>query len=230
MATCAKVEPTDTVAVSDVLGRLETCYGRPVWGISHPPLDELILTILSQHTSDANCERAFASLRARFPDWEQVSRASDLAIADAIRVGGLASVKAPRIKMVVSQVLKTGALDDLGSLSLADAKSLLQSLPGVGPKTAACVLLFACHRPALPVDTHVYRVSHRIGLIDTDVSAESAHEILESLLDEQDVYSFHVNMINHGRMICRARSPRCTECSLSNLCKFASQGEEVEVT
>ncbi|HVB66041.1 MAG TPA: endonuclease III [Nitrolancea sp.] len=226
MATSASDEPTHTIAVSEVLRRLEGCYGRPTWEIAHPPLDELILTILSQHTSDANCERAFASLRARFPDWDQISLASDDEIADAIRAGGLASVKAPRIKMVVSQVLETNALDDLGSLSLADAKALLQSLPGVGPKTAACVLLFACHRPALPVDTHVFRVSHRVGLIDTDVTPESAHDVLEALLDEDDVYSFHVNLIKHGRTVCRARSPRCAECSLSDLCAFALQGKE----
>jgi endonuclease III len=224
MATSASEEQTRTTAVSEVLRRLEACYGRPAWEIAHPPLDELILTILSQHTSDANCEHAFASLRARFPDWEQVRLASDEEIVDAIRMGGLASVKAPRIKMVVSQVLATNALDDLDSLSLADAKSLLQSLPGVGPKTAACVLLFACHRPALPVDTHVYRVSHRIGLIDAEVNAESAHDILESLLEDHDVYSFHVNMIKHGRAVCRSRSPRCSECSLADLCRFALQG------
>jgi len=218
--------PTQASLADEVLRRLEASYGRPAWEAVHSPLEELVLTILSQHTSDANCERAFASLRHAFPTWDQVATASDEQIADAIRGGGLAKVKAPRIKMVVTQVLSTHALDDLDSLTLSDAKSRLRSLPGVGPKTAACVLLFACGRPALPVDTHVYRVSRRIGLIDTTVSAEQAHDQLEPLLNECDVYSFHMNMILHGRTICRARSPRCTECSVVDLCDFATHGEQ----
>lgn len=219
MVTATDERQTDSIFAREVLRRLETCFGRPTWRVEHSPLDELVLTILSQHTSDINCERAFASLRAIFPSWEEVVAAPDEAIADAIRAGGLARVKAPRIKMVVSRVLAGNLLDGLEQRPLDEAKALLRSLPGVGPKTAACVLLFACRRPALPVDTHVYRVSQRIGLIDGSTNPEDAHEALEALLDPQDVYSFHVNMIQHGRAICRARSPQCANCPLAELCR-----------
>ena len=229
MVTGANQNRTQSIPANEVLRHLEACYGRPAWETVHSPLEELVLTILSQHTSDINCERAFAALREAFPAWEQVCLATDDEIADAIRAGGLATIKAPRIKMVVSQVLATNVLDDLDSLPLGEAKALLQSLPGVGPKTAACVLLFACQRPALPVDTHVFRVSHRIGLIDANIGAENAHAALEMQLDERDVYSFHVNMIKHGRAICRARSPRCSECSISDLCRYAMQRGEQAV-
>jgi endonuclease-3 len=219
MVTATDERQINSIFAREVLRRLETSYGRPAWRVEHTPLDELVLTILSQHTSDINCERAFASLRAAFPTWDEVVAAPDDAIADAIRAGGLARVKAPRIKMVVSQVLAGNLLDGIEKRPLAEAKALLRSLPGVGPKTAACVLLFACQRPALPVDTHVYRVSQRIGLIDGSTNPEDAHEALEALLDPQDVYSFHVNMIQHGRAICRARSPQCAGCPLAGLCR-----------
>ncbi len=209
--------------VAVMLSRLEDAYGRPIWRISNPPLDELVLTILSQHTSDANCERAFRSLRAAFPVWEDVASADPDEIANAIRSGGLAAMKAPRIKAVVREALAGDLLDDLPSAPLGEAKSRLQALPGVGPKTAACVLLFACHQPALPVDTHVFRVSHRVGLIDHSTSANQAHDKLESLLDPEDVYSFHLNVIKHGREVCRARSPRCSDCVLTDLCDFYDQ-------
>jgi endonuclease III len=219
MVTAIDERQTNSIFAREVLRRLETSYGRPSWQVEHSPLDELVLTILSQHTSDINCERAFASLRATFPTWDELIAAPDEAIADAIRAGGLARVKAPRIKMVVSQVLAGNLLDGIEKRPLAEAKALLRSLPGVGPKTAACVLLFACRRPALPVDTHVYRVSQRVGLIDGSTNPEDAHETLEALLDAHDVYSFHINMIQHGRAICRARSPQCASCPLADLCR-----------
>jgi endonuclease-3 len=219
MVTATGTRQPNSTFAREVLRRLETCFGRPDWQVEHPPLDELVLTILSQHTSDINCERAFASLRAEFPTWEAVVAASDDAIADAIRAGGLASVKAPRIKMVVSRVLADNLLEGIERRPLGEAKALLRSLPGVGPKTAACVLLFACRRPALPVDTHVYRVAQRVGLIDGTTNPEDAHETLEALLDPRDVYSFHVNMIQHGRKICRARSPHCATCQIADLCR-----------
>lgn len=227
MVVSENAKSSQSTFANEVLRRLNDAYGRPDWGRTRSPLEELVVTILSQHTSDANCERAFASLRSRFESWDEVVRASDDEIADAIRAGGLANVKAPRIKMVVRQVLATNALDGLDSLPLSEAKSVLQSLPGVGPKTAACVLLFACNRPALPVDTHVFRVSHRLGLIDERIGPENAHDVLEAQLAPNDIYAFHVNMINHGRAICRARSPRCAECTLRDLCQFASQAADV---
>ena len=219
MLTTTDELQTNSIFAHEVLQRLEASYGRPVWQVEHTPLDELVLTILSQHTSDINCERAFASLRAAFPSWEEVAEAPDEAIADAIRLGGLAGVKAPRIKMVVSRVLTGNLLEGIETKPLDEAKALLRSLPGVGPKTAACVLLFACRRPALPVDTHVYRVSQRLGLIDTSVNPEQAHPTLEALLAPDDVYSFHMNMIQHGRAICRGRAPQCASCPVADLCR-----------
>ncbi len=222
MSNQSHITPNLPARAGEVLHRLEQDYGRPTWKVSRPPLDELVMTILSQHTSDVNCERAFNSLKQAFPTWNVVAEAEEREIERAIRPGGLAATKAPRIKAAVARVLEMGALDDLDELSLPDAKSRLQSLPGVGPKTAACVLLFACRRPALPVDTHVHRVCRRIGLIEESTNAEKAHELLESMLPEADVYSFHVNLITHGRRVCRARVPRCSECSLRDLCDYAT--------
>lgn len=205
----------------EMLRRLEGEYGRPAWRPSGRPLDELVSTILSQHTSDANCERAFESLRRMFPTWEHVAQASEESIADAIRGGGLATMKAPRIKAVVREALATGITETLDNLTLDDAKSRLRALPGVGPKTVACVLLFACGRPALPVDTHVYRVSRRVGLIDSSISVDRAHDALEAMLPPDDVYSFHINVIRLGREICKARIPRCSICVLASICDYA---------
>jgi endonuclease-3 len=205
----------------EVLHRLERFFGRPEWRPSGHPLDELVSTILSQHTSDTNCERAFNSLRRAFPTWEQIACAEVDDIAGAIRSGGLATMKAPRIKAVVSKALASHLTEQLAAMPLDEAKSALQSLPGVGPKTAACVLMFACGRPALPVDTHVYRVACRVGLIDAQISADRAHGELEAMLPANDVYSFHVNVIRLGREVCKARKPRCAECPLVPVCDFA---------
>jgi endonuclease III len=212
----------------DVLSRLGRHYGRPEWHPSGRPLEELVSTILSQHTSDTNCERAFSSLRRAFPTWEQVAVADVDDVADAIRSGGLANMKAPRIQSVVSEVLASGLTERLGAMPLDEAKAALQSLPGVGPKTAACVLLFACGRPALPVDTHVYRVTCRVGLIDAHTSPEQAHGELEAMLPPGDVYAFHINVIRLGREICKARSPRCPVCPLASICNYARASHLVE--
>ena len=161
------------------------------------PLDGLVGTILSQHTSDVNSERAHRSLRAAFPTWEAVLDAPDDALADAIRGGGLAGIKARRIKEVLARVLaERGDFDlaFLADLPLDEARAWLRALPGVGPKTAACVLLFDLGRPALPVDTHVHRVAKRLGLIGPRVSAEAAHTVLEAQLAPEDVFAFHVNV------------------------------------
>ncbi|HET7037849.1 MAG TPA: hypothetical protein VFI42_19405 [Thermomicrobiaceae bacterium] len=183
-------------------------------------IDGLIGTILSQHTSDLNSERALRSLKERFSSWSDVRDAPVAAVADAIRRGGLAEVKAPRIQRVLDRVLQNGTMDRLADLPLAEAKLELTSLPGVGPKTAACVLLFSCGRPALPVDTHVYRVAGRLGLIPPGTSAEAAHDQLERQLAPDEVYSFHVNMIRHGREICHARNPACERCPLAGECVY----------
>lgn len=203
------------------LARLREYYGPPAPRHSDGPLAELIQTILSQNTSDVNTERAFASLWARFGDWEAIRAAPATEIADAIRSGGLAQVKAPRIKAVLESIEGDRgelSLDFLAAMPLADARAYLTSLGGVGPKTAACVLLFALGMPALPVDTHVHRVSKRLGLIGPTVSAEAAHAILEAAIPPDEMYDAHMLLIRHGRVICKAPRPRCAACPLQDVC------------
>ncbi|HEX5166385.1 MAG TPA: endonuclease III [Thermomicrobiales bacterium] len=207
-----------------MLRRLRAEYGEPERPGTIEPVDELVMTILSQHTSDQNTERAFASLRATFPTWEAVIAASDDAVADAIRSGGLANVKAPRIRKALADVReRTGGFDlsFLADLSVADARGWLTSLDGVGPKTASCVLLFSLDRPAMPVDTHVHRVSLRLGLIPARTSAERAHQMLEAIVPDGDMYAAHLLLIRHGRATCYARWPRCRSCILVQCCPAA---------
>ncbi len=207
---------------------LHAAYGPRRWRRHLPPLDELILTVLSQHTSDANTARAFQSLRARFPTWEAVRSAPTTEVADAIRSGGLADLKAPRIQAILDSVLEergTLDVDHLAGLPLDEARRWLVTLNGVGPKTAACVLLFSLGKPALPVDTHVHRVAKRLGLIGPEVSADQAHAVLEAALggDRDRVYAFHVNMIAHGRALCTARRPFCERCPLTGCCEYYAE-------
>jgi endonuclease-3 len=211
--------------IAEVARRLDLLYGSRTWHPYNPPIDQLIVTILSQHTSDINTDRAFTSLRARFPTWEAVIAAPTGEVAGAIRSGGLADQKAPRIQGVLAEVLRTvGSFDltFLRDMPVADAREWLMRLHGVGPKTASCVLLFSLGMPALPVDTHVHRVARRIGLIGPNVSAEAAHALLEDALggDHARVYAFHVNMIAHGRAVCTARRPFCERCSLTDCCDY----------
>ncbi|HLI50778.1 MAG TPA: endonuclease III [Thermomicrobiaceae bacterium] len=206
-----------------VLRRLETVYGRPVWIPTLDPLEQLIQTVLSQHTSDVNADHAYRSLRARYPDWEAMRLAPIEQIAESIRSGGLADRKAATIHGILNRLFadwEDPSLISLAHLPLETAKARLTSLPGVGPKTAACVLMFALGKPALPVDTHVYRVSRRLGLIESSISPEAAHSRLESRLDPADVYSFHVGMITHGRRVCHARQPHCEVCVLNDICRY----------
>ena len=202
---------------------LREYYGEPPRRNSVDPLSELVAVVLSQHTSDVNSERAFDSLRARFPDWESVRRAPTAELAEAIRSGGLATIKAVRIQRILNQILAARgelSLDFLRTLPLAEARTFLRGLDGVGPKSAACVLLFSLDQPAMPVDTHVHRVARRLGLIDARTSAEAAHEQLEAMVPPDEVYSFHVNLIQHGRAICKAPRPRCPECPVNALCPY----------
>lgn len=206
--------------------RLRREYGPVEHFDRLPPLDELIATILSQNTSNANSDAAFAELRRRFPTWEKVRRASVNRIAAAILRGGLARQKAPRIKAILNRLrAERGelSLDFLKKCSVADGLAYLRSMPGVGPKTAACVLLFACNKPVLPVNTQVHRVSRRIGLINTRVNAERAHEVLASFVPAKYVLDFHVQMIRHGRRVCLPHRPRCDECVLLDLCRTGQQ-------
>ena len=207
--------------VRRICRRLERHFGVARAPRSWDPLSELVFTILSQNTSDRNSEAAFRSLRARYPTWHAVAEASDQELASTIRTAGLANQKAPRIRQVVRWTLARfgdRALEPLRDMSAEQAWRLLRELPGVGPKTAACVLLFACGKPVLPVDTHVARVARRLGLLPPTCTAEKAHALLGRLVPEELVLDFHVHLIALGRTICRARRPACTECPLRSLC------------
>lgn len=200
-------------------------YGALKRDLPQDPLSELILTLLSQNTSGQNTRRAFSSLRESFGSWEAVAEASVEDIAQAIKAGGLAQVKAARIKAILETIRKERGGPDLSFLAelpLPRAKAWLRKLPGVGPKTAACVLLFSLGRPVLPVDTHVYRVSRRLGLISAKVSPERAQEELERQLPPEEFERFHLNLIEHGRRVCRARRPRCEVCVLRPECPEGS--------
>jgi len=189
---------------------------------------ELVQTILSQNTSDVNSNRAFARLRERFPDWEDVLQADPEEIAEAIRPGGLADIKAPRIKNALRTIVEERHKLDLSFLQNMDtegANAWLQSLEGVGPKTAAIILMFSLGRPVLPVDTHVLRVSRRVGLIDQRTSAEKAHELLGAMLPDDAVYDFHINMVTHGREVCHARQPEHDRCVLAPVCDYLHKGQ-----
>ena len=208
--------------LEDIDRLLEKEYGQPSPRRKLRPLDELILTILSQHTTDVNSNRAFERLKQRYPTWEMVMEADPADIEDAIRSGGLARIKAIRIKELLFKLWADYGelnLDFLCDLELGKARELLRSLVGVGPKTAACVLLFSCGKPAFPVDTHIHRVAKRLGLIGEAVSAEDAHLLLEAAVPPDRIFPFHVNLIVHGRRVCTAQRPRCEHCVLASLCR-----------
>jgi len=215
---------TPPLTPGEIVEGLSARYGRPVWRPHEDAMTELVLTILSQNTSDANSGRAFMRLISRFPTWEALMAADPGEIEREIQVGGLAATKAPRIKAILEEVWRhRGSLDlsFLGEMPLAEAKAWLRSLPGVGPKTAACVLMFALGRPALPVDTHVQRVAQRLGLVPASTGAAAAHDLLEAMLAPEEVYAFHVSLIKHGRRLCRAQRPLCADCPLADPCPTA---------
>jgi endonuclease III len=180
------------------------------------------MTVLSQHTSDINSSRAFAGLRERFGTWEQVLDAPVDEVAESIRSGGIAQVKARRIQQILAEIDRREGelgLSRLEGLSDEQVNEYLCSLPGVGPKTAACVLLFSMGRPAFPVDTHVHRVAKRLGLVEEKSSAERAQRSLEPRIPPELRYEFHMQLIRHGREVCKAVTPVCTECVLLDLCE-----------
>jgi len=206
--------------------RLLDVYGEPEWRRPLPPLDELISTILSQNTNDRNRDRAFDALRARFPSWEAVRDAPLEVVIEAIRPAGLANQKAQRIQEVLREITRLrGALelDFLQDLPLEEARSWLMQFKGVGPKTAAIVLLFSLGRPAFPVDTHIYRVSGRIGLRPAEMTVEETHAWLESLLPPETWYAAHLNLIRLGREVCQARRPQCDRCPIREFCDYGRQ-------
>ena len=211
----------ELVAIEEVIELLEREYGPRKWQPDRDPIDVLIGTILSQNTSDANSGRAFASLKASFASWEDVASAPAEHIARVIQTGGLHQIKAARIKQVLEQIEKEQgriSLDSLKSMNMAKAEDYLMRLPGVGHKTASCVLLFSLGKSSLPVDTHVFRVAKRLGLIDSKTSIEKAHSLLQEQVPPSKVYQFHIHMIEHGRQICHARQPRCDRCILRVIC------------
>jgi endonuclease-3 len=210
------------------LDRLETQFGRPRHGRRLPPLDELVLTILSQHTNDGNRDRAYASLRRRFPDWEDVLRAPPSDLEEAIRVGGLARTKSRVIQNVLRAVPRAqGRLDlsVLRRLPVEKAKSFLLGLKGVGEKTACCVLLFACGRPAFPVDTHIHRVARRLGWVPARATPGKTHAALAALIPKKRYLTAHLNLITLGRRLCRARAPDCPRCPLRAGCRHATRSQ-----
>ena len=201
--------------------RLREHYGEPAWAVTYNPIEELVGTILSQHTSDVNSERAFQSLVERYRTWEDVRDAPVEELTETIRSGGLAVVKAHRIQAVLRALTEAHGrvhLPDLRRMRRKRAVDLLTDLPGVGRKTASCVLLFGSHVPALPVDTHVHRVSLRLGLVPERTSPDATTEALEAALEPRDYYAFHVNVIRLGREICKAPRPRCEACPLASQC------------
>lgn len=205
------------------MARLTPLYGEPVNVPHGDALAELVLTVLSQNTADTNSGRAFIQLLRRFGSWDEVAEAAPEAVVDAIRSGGLAQQKAPRIQAILRAVRNCTPDFDLGFLgesetTVEEARAWLRTLPGVGPKTAACVLLFALGRPAMPVDTHVERVSKRLGLIAARLTPEQAHEALEQLVAPTEYYRFHMLLIKHGRRLCAARRPACGQCPLAPGC------------
>ena len=216
--------PTDDVIegkIKRIVDLLEREYGAPEWRPSHDPISVLVRTILSQNTSDINSGSAFQSLLAHFRDWEDIASADIDAIAHRINRSGLGRIKALRIKQAFEEISRRRGqleLDFLRRLSLPEGEQWLQTLPGVGTKTARCVLLFSLGMPALPVDTHIFRVTKRLGLIGSKASLDTAHQILGKAVPPKDVYKFHLLVIEHGRRICHARRPNCRQCVLKELC------------
>jgi endonuclease-3 len=198
-------------------------YGTTVVERSSPPIDELVLTILSQNTNDVNSQRAYDSLKAAYSGWEEVLSAREEDLAQVIKSSGSYRLKAKRIKAALTEIVqRVGALDIslLRDMELEEATRWLTSIYGVGPKTAAIVLLFSFGKPTLPVDTHVWRVSKRLGLVPENTSREAAQTMLQALVPKECVYSLNHNLVLHGRQICQARKPLCGECFLASLCDW----------
>jgi endonuclease III len=226
------IEPTaevDDEALRAKLARiyalLVDTYGIPPWEPDGDALGGLIATVLSQHTSDVNSARAYAHLIDTFPTWEQTRDAPVAAVAEAIRQGGLARTKAERIQQILRELTSQLGdapltLDAVGRMPLDDALTYLQTLPGVGPKTAACVLLFSLGQPAFPVDTHVWRIARRLGLINAKTPADTAHGVLLRLIPPEWRHTMHVDLIHHGRTICISQRPRCARCALRAECRY----------
>jgi endonuclease-3 len=204
--------------------RLRLVYGRPSAPPHRQPLDELILTVLSQSTNDRNRDVAFLRLRARFPSWEAVRDAPLAEVEEAIRPGGISKVKSERIQAILRALDDPPELDHLADMDVAAARDELCALPGVGRKTAACVLLFSFGMPDVPVDTHVSRVGTRLGLFRPGAPFPELHDDMLALTPRGQELELHVNLLRHGRRTCHAQHPQCPECALRRMCPWALSG------
>jgi len=209
--------------IMKILKILKRAYGAPPRRRRSDPIDEIIRTILSQNTSDRNSLAAFAVLKKSFKSWEALLDTDTAKLARLIRHAGLANIKAKRIKEVLLEIKRRERRQSLASLKNMDtgeAILYLKSLKGIGPKTAACVLLFSFGKPVMPVDTHIYRVTGRLGLIPKNLSVEEAHRLLSDAVPKNLIYDFHLGIIEHGRKTCKAQNPKCGVCLLYSLCRF----------
>jgi endonuclease-3 len=215
-----KNQRTRAIAIHE---KLIEAFGEPIWRTPLPAIDELVSTILSQNTNDINRDRGFNALRAKFPTWEAVRDAKAEDVINAIRPAGLANQKGPRIQQVLRAISEERGvlnLDFLSDLPIEEARAWLTKFNGVGPKTAAIVLCFSLNMPAFPVDTHIYRVSGRIGLRPEKMTVEQAHPHLESIFPPETYYAAHLNLIRLGRKVCGARKPNCPQCPIIELCEY----------
>ena len=206
-----------------ILDLLRGRYGRPPALVKSDPIDEIIRTVLSQNTSDTNSLGAFSVLKSNYRSWDSMLKEPNSKIARLIRHAGLGNIKARRLKEILTEIkLREGrlSLSSLKDRSIKESLCYLRSLKGVGPKTAACVLLFSFAKPTMPVDTHIFRVTKRLGLIDKDLDIELAHEALSAMVPKGLIYEFHLGIIEHGRKTCRAQAPKCGSCVLYDLCEF----------
>jgi endonuclease-3 len=215
------------IPIRELVERLESVYGRPRMISRFDPMEELVSCILSQHTTDANSFPAFTRLRETFETWQDVVDAGPERLADVIRNAGLANQKARNIIACLKEIhIRLGdyTLEPLRAMSMLDARSWLMSLPGVGPKTASIVLCFAMGRDAIPVDTHVYRVSWRLGLIPEGAGEAKAHDLLLEIVPPDLAFEFHTMLIQHGRVVCRAPIPNCDRCGVAGWCRWFKIG------
>ncbi|HKS41563.1 MAG TPA: endonuclease III [Blastocatellia bacterium] len=206
-----------------IIQNLKAVYGVPQCEPDLDPLDVLIHTILSQSTTNVNSQRAFESLKQRFPDWESARRARVTSIETAIKSGGLARQKSIRIKQLLNEIYeRRGSLDltFLATAPIEEATEFLSSFKGVGPKTIACTLLFACNRSIFPIDTHIFRIARRLALIPEKCSDEEAHRLMTAMIPDGRFYEIHVNIIRHGRKVCRPQNPLCEQCCLVEYCHY----------
>ena len=208
--------------------RLLKKFGEPIWRNPLHAIDELVSTILSQNTNDVNRDRGFDKLVETFPSWEEVRDAPTQEVIEAVRIAGLANQKGPRLQAALRQISDERGelnLEFLKEMSVEDARAWLTKFKGVGPKTAAIVLLFSLGMPAFPVDTHVYRITGRVGLRPQKISVEQAHPYLESVFPPKSYYAAHLNIIRLGREICKARKPNCTACPLLEICDYGQKSK-----